>query len=285
MVSIFDQILQMTGKVLGHILDWPFLLFVLVVWILVRYRDQIGSALDRRESIKRAELLSAVREELAPVRKDVGDLKVEVMQLKADLVKVEATQTEYATGRLLGPIDARIKVLEQAVEQDSPGPDSGATSDLTERLKAELDQLRHETENLKQRWDEFKPLMPTLPESGAFVELQTEVTRTRQEMNGLQEAVAKVTRAMEEIASSRVMAQEPSADAQANEVRRAEDLVPLRVMREALSSTRWEWRRVKKLAQIAGITEEKALELLEGDPQLIVKKDDWGRRIAKLSEE
>ena len=45
MVSIFDQALQMTGKVLGHILDWPFLLFVLVVWILVRYRDQIDNVL------------------------------------------------------------------------------------------------------------------------------------------------------------------------------------------------------------------------------------------------
>jgi hypothetical protein len=60
------------------------------------------------------------------------------------------------------------------------------------------------------------------------------------------------------------------------------ELIPLRVMKDALASTRWEWRRVKKLAGIAGLTEERALEMLESDPEFEVKKDDWGRRIAKL---
>ncbi len=67
MTKLIEQVLGLTDKLMGSLLDWPFLLFVVAVWIMSRYRDQIGSMLDRRGAVGAGVVIKAVRREMEPV--------------------------------------------------------------------------------------------------------------------------------------------------------------------------------------------------------------------------
>ena len=318
MLNLLDQLFGLTAKVLEFIFNWPFLLFVFLVWIVNRYRDQIGSTIDRRGTIRRGEISSAIREELDPLTKDIGDLKPDVYTLRTQVARIEARQSDYTSESLLGPITARVQALEQALEKMHTSVDRLAGMDFQEQLSngispitEELEGFRRDVELLTTRldrvgtdMDEFKQEMAALrngfepvkkdvdsvtealkglqsqteaqESTESFQQLQGDMQQFRKELTGLTDAL---TTLKDDVAAQA----EISATASAATGARDAELIPLRVMKDALASTRWEWRRVKKLASIAGLSEDKAMKMLENDPDLTVKKDDWGRRIAKLS--
>lgn len=346
MLNLLDQLLGLTAKVLGHLLDWPFLLFIFLVWLANRYRDQIGSALDRRGAIKRSELASAIRDELDPLNRDLGDLKPDVSQLRTRVAKIEALQSEYALEQLLKPIKAKLTALEESVQTARTRVDQIGSIDLGSEISGRLSPINSDMERLRENLDrlakDFQPVdqdlqrlkksldqvaqefLPLAEEVGTVKQSLAEITerlepvnavmesfqtslkhlesrveetpsadavqRLHQEMEQMGEELAGVTVSVD-LLKSKVenysQVEEPLAQSvwreQSATALKEVELIPLRVMKDALSSTRWEWRRVKKLAGIAGLTEEKALEILESDPDLVVKKDDWGRHIAKLS--
>ncbi len=324
MLNLLDQLLGLTAKVLGYLLDWPFLLFVFLVWLASRYRDQIGSALDRRGAIKRSELASAIRDELEPITRDIGDLKPDVSQLRTKVAKIESLQSEYASERLLKPVNARVQSLEETVQEIQTRVSEVAGVDLRseiserlapvnkelELLRETLDRLAQEIqpfseevgkvkqslEQISQRLDPVDRSMENLetalkrlesrvgeaPSAETVQQLHREVAQMGEELSGVTVSVALLKSRVEKYTDAEGSpSRSPGKQRNPNALKDAE-LIPLRVMKDALASTRWEWRRVKKLAGIAGLTEDRALEMLESDPDLEVKKDDWGRRIAKL---
>lgn len=320
MLNLLDQLLGLTAKVIGFLLDWPFLLFVFLVWLVSRYRDQLGSVLDRRGTVRRSDLSSAIREELDPLTKDIGDLKPDVSTLRTKVAGIEAKQSEYATERFLEPIGQRVKALEVAVEKMQSDVDRLAGIDFQEQLSSSIEPVdkamesfRRDVEQLTSRLDPvstdvnkvkqgledlsagFQPVQKEMDSlrktveqvesqldagvsSDSFQQLQGDLEQFREELGGLNDAVAGLKSDVE--AQAKLV---EAAPAQLKQAASQADLIPLRVMKDALASTRWEWRRVKKLASIAGLSEDKATEMLENDPELTVKKDDWGRRVAKLS--
>jgi predicted nucleic acid-binding Zn-ribbon protein len=323
MLNLLDQLLGLTVKVLDVLFAWPFLLFVFLVWLVSRYRDQIGATLDRRGAIKRSELSSAIREELDPINKDLGNLKPDVSQLRTQMAKLEASQSEYASERLLDPITAKVKALEETSRDMKSELDrlSGIDvdewvskglepvgEDLTnlgrrldeltkkfEPINAEMESIRknmeqladkfgpvnEQVENLGQRVIDMESRQDSSSSTDSVKQLQVDTEQMGKELSGLSEAVALLKSEVETAPASKEAPASPTKGA--SKAATEAELIPLRVMKDALASTRWEWRRVKKLASIAGLSEEKAMQMLESDPELIVKKDDWGRRIAKLS--
>ncbi|MDQ7785597.1 MAG: hypothetical protein RDU20_22140 [Desulfomonilaceae bacterium] len=324
MLNLLENLLGLTATVLGYLLDWPFLLFVFLVWLASRYRDQLGSALDRRAAIKRSELASAVRDELGPITKDLGGLKPDVAELKTRTAKIEALQSEYASERILKPINSRVEALEESLRQLQTQVDRIADVDrrdeiadrlasvdsdvqdlrgTVDRLEQELRPLKEETAGVKETLEEIsvrsKPLDGALqsfdkrvkslesrvdeaPSADEIRRLDDDMERLGEELSGVTVSFALLKAKVEKpVDGEGAPARSAREDGNSGHLKDA-DLIPLRVMKDALASTRWEWRRVKKLAGIAGLTEDKALQMLENDPDLMVKKDDWGRRIAKL---
>jgi len=283
MVNIIDQAIQLAGKVLGHLLDWPFLLFILLVWFITRFRDQIGAFLDRRASLRRSDLSIAIREEIAPIAKDIGSLKADVVELKGRVAQIDGAQSGYREEKLISPLQNQMKLLDERLDRLQSELDSVSKRDLSTEFAAALSPLAQDVERVRRDLTTLETLTREPGPNAAQEAVQSEMGVIRQE-------VAALGTRLEELESrvENVPADEQAAGAReqapANVLRSLENAVPLRIMKEALSSTRWEWRRVKKLAGMAGVTEEKALELLEGDPAFMVKKDDWGRRIAKLAE-
>ncbi len=324
MLNLLDQLLGLTANVLGLLLDWPFLLFIFLVWLASRYRDQIGSALDRRGAIKRSELASAIRDELDPITKDLGEIKPDVSQLRTRAAKIEARQSQYASEQLLKPVNVRVHALEESIGNMQARMEQIAgidhKSEISERLspvnrdmdhlKETLDQLTQqygplnaEIGSVKRTLDEiterFEPIgrsverfenslkqlesrMDETPHAEAIQQLHKEMEKMGKELAGVNVSVDLLKSTVEESVDVEAPPLQASRKTRTSKALKDADAIPLRVMKDALASTRWEWRRVKKLAGIAGLSEERALEMLENDPELLVKKDDWGRRIAKL---
>ncbi len=112
MFSIVDSLIRLVGKVIDHLMDWPFLLFVLLVWLAARFRDQIGSFLDRRGAVPAQELSGKIRKEVDPLAKGVNQLSTQVTDLQFQMRRVEDTQSEDRQMRALNPLKARISVIE-----------------------------------------------------------------------------------------------------------------------------------------------------------------------------
>jgi len=53
-------------------------------------------------------------------------------------------------------------------------------------------------------------------------------------------------------------------------------------IKEALASERWNWRSVERLANAAGIPEDRVLTLLRLDPEIQLGADKAGHRLARL---
>ncbi|MFH1116110.1 MAG: hypothetical protein V1792_19530 [Pseudomonadota bacterium] len=324
MFNLLDQLLGLTSKVMGLLLDWPFLFFVILVWLASRYRDQIGSALDRRGAIKRGELASAIRDELDPITRDLGEIKPEVFQLRTRVAKIEALQSHYASERLLKPVSTRVEALEESMRgmqsrlEEITGTDhrqeisdrlAPVIRDM-EHLKETLDQLTQQygplnaeigsaKQTLEEISERFEPLgravdgferslkqlesrMDETPQAATIRQLHQEMDKMGETLAGVTASVDLLKPAGENAGDMDHILSQPPRRTRISSVLKETDAIPLRVMKEALASTRWEWRRVKRLAGIAGLSEKRALEMLKSDPDLVVKKDEWGRLVAKL---
>lgn len=409
MVNIVDQVLGLTGKLITSILSWPFLLFVLLVWLANRYRDHIGSILDRRGAVKRADFSSAVRTELEPVNKEIGDLKLVVDDLRSQLMKIETGRSGYTITSAIEPIDGRIKALETGIEKAQSemkdllskdlsgrlkqvveplekelerrrewldrldgrltaleaGEDRQAVSETLDRLRGDVEVLKADFSSLGSREEEWAPralvdelgssldrLNEKLPALNAAVEalqadrrvsdlqvgldrlagrleefdaedstdavksvpegfhddvealrsdviqlkahvdhlaprtvaetLEAGLAETKRDLAELRETVGGLRVPLERLSSQVV--EEGSEKAGLPPEQKGGRPLPLEIMKQEMRSSRWEWRRVRRLAKSVGMTEEAAEAILDNDPEVTVSKDDWGRKIAKLSQ-
>jgi|GEM_PF-5518816 len=153
MESFAQQVLALTEKVIGFILNWPFLLFVFLVWMVHRYREQIASILERRGTIKRSELSSAIREHVELLNRNVGGIKSEVASFSAKVAQLEAAQSECRLSAFLEPVNAKIAALEGSLLVVQTAVEALAKKELPERMAAELKPLSRDLNDLKAEFD------------------------------------------------------------------------------------------------------------------------------------
>lgn len=408
MVNVVDLVMGLTGKLITSLLSWPFLLFVLIIWLANRYRDHIGSILDRRGAIKRADFSSAIRNELESVNKEIGDLKLLASELKSQVGKIGAAPVGDAIGSVLEPIDGRIKTLETGIEtvrsdmqhllvtrlseelhlgimplneeMGRLGEEVGrlrsklaelesgslwnSAAETIERLSSDVEELKTEVNSFAVRGEEWAPralseelagslermdgdlrgfnavlqalqadqrvsnlqvrldgLDGRLAETDAqgstdvlnsatdrFHEeieavrgdvarlsaqvdgiashthanaLNARIEETRKDLADLRETVGRLRVPLEKLSSQVV---DIMSDGEGLTLAsKSNPALPLEIMKQEMRTSRWEWRRVRRLAKSVGMTEEAAEAILENDPEVTLSKDDWGRKIAKLS--
>jgi predicted nucleic acid-binding Zn-ribbon protein len=122
--SIFDGIFGILSKLIGLVFDWPFLLFAFLVWMATRFRDQIGSILDRRGAIPAEELSSRIRQELESVSREVAALSGELADLQQQMSKMENTVSRSTGDAVLDPIRTKLNSIDART--------AGIRSDLNE---------------------------------------------------------------------------------------------------------------------------------------------------------
>ena len=121
MIHLVEQTLGFVGNLIGRLLDWPFLLLILVVWLVSCFRDQIGSMLDRRSAVGAGELSKKIHAEVDPVTEKLGVLTSQVADLQSQMRKVEDVQSIERQNRMLKPIVAKVETLEKLIPQIQAG--------------------------------------------------------------------------------------------------------------------------------------------------------------------
>ena len=89
MLNIVELLTQLVGKVIEHVFNWPFLLFVFLVWLVARFKNQIGSMLDKRGAVPASELSSKIHKEVDPLNKELGLLTTQMTEIQFQLRKIE----------------------------------------------------------------------------------------------------------------------------------------------------------------------------------------------------
>ncbi|AFM23874.1 hypothetical protein [Desulfomonile tiedjei] len=145
-MGLIDQFMELNGRVLNNVFDWPFLAFVFLVWLANRYRDQIGSMLDRRNTIPSGELAKNVKVQLEPLVRDVAQLGSEVSELKSKMVESLHPGT---ADDMLNPINARISVVEDTLGSIRTKIEGFNHKDLPELVTRGLEPLSRELDKMK----------------------------------------------------------------------------------------------------------------------------------------
>lgn len=146
MVGIIDQFIELNGRLLNNLFDWPFLAFVFLVWLANRYRDQIGSMLDRRNTIPSGELSKTVKAQLEPLARNVAQLGSEVSELSG---KVLGSLHPGTADDMLKPINARISVVEDALASIRTRIEGFNHKELPELVTRGLEPLSRELDKMK----------------------------------------------------------------------------------------------------------------------------------------
>lgn len=114
MTHFINQLLELTGRLIEGILNWPFLLFAFAVWLVLRYRDQIGSILDRRGTVKLGAIHKTVRIELEPILAEFESLKTAFGEIKAKVDGLIALNFDTRLLNALQVADVQFSRLEEA---------------------------------------------------------------------------------------------------------------------------------------------------------------------------
>jgi hypothetical protein len=56
----------------------------------------------------------------------------------------------------------------------------------------------------------------------------------------------------------------------------------LRRMKNALTTGKWRWRSIERLAVIGAVTESQAIDILRSDPEVVLSRGKSGNQIARL---
>jgi len=289
MASLFEQLFILIGRVAKHLLDWPFLLFILLVWIASRYRDQIGSFLDRRAAIKPFDLSAAVRKELEPIIKELGDLQPAVADLQTQLLKLESRHSDYRLAQAVEPVEARVRSLEEALQRLTPRDESLSDQELHEKLWAVTEPIGREVNDLKAAVEKLEARVAQA-ESKADLEGMRDVAENlASEQEGLKRSLEILRSEVESLGDNLAGAAPVAAPGSSASPSHASGPVTMesaqyQLMKQALKSKGWKWRRVATLAKSAGLSEDEAVAILEKHEEITVTRDEKGRRIAKLEE-
>ncbi|HMK36456.1 MAG TPA: hypothetical protein VK463_15385 [Desulfomonilaceae bacterium] len=142
MIHLVEQILELVGTLIGYVLNWPFLLVVFLVWLVSRFRVQIGSMLDRRSSVAAGELSKKIQEALDPLAARVGTLISQVSDLQLQMRKVEDVQSIERQNRAMQPLVEKIEALEKGISQIQNNVATFSIRDVPQQLQAALDPIQ-----------------------------------------------------------------------------------------------------------------------------------------------
>jgi hypothetical protein len=195
MTKLIELSLGLTDKLMGSLLDWPFLLFVAVAWVLTRYRDQIGSMLDRRGAVGAGVVIGAVRREMQPVLVQVEGLAKAVSDLRYEVERLQALHSENRLSRVLEPVTLRIKSLEEAIARTQAETEKVVRKDVPEALNQERSAIRAEIDEIRKVLDQYAARLKTLASQDA-------VDRTGADVKAAQAALDAVAQTVQGLQSS-----------------------------------------------------------------------------------
>jgi archaellum component FlaC len=151
MTTIIERLIELTGKLMNTLLDWPFLGFVFLLWIANRYRNQIGSFLDRRGTVPAGDISKAVKQNLEPISSDVADLRTAILDLRRQMTRLDDSESRRA--QILEPVNVKIASVEEAVAKLRLRFEGMNHKELPELLTRGLDPLRKDLSLLR---DDFE---------------------------------------------------------------------------------------------------------------------------------
>jgi predicted nucleic acid-binding Zn-ribbon protein len=229
--------------------------------VVAGLKTDVGALRSRAEDWVPQARADALETSLAGMGGELREVKESLAALQAD-----AGVNDLKTG--LERLDARIAEID--------GKDHSAELEsMIGRFRGDVEALRSDVAQLSSHVEKLVP--------GATADmLATRIEETRRDLVELQETVGGLKIPLERLSSQVVDERwgkgELSLDSTGNKA------LPLEIMKQEMRSSRWEWRRVRRLAKSVGMTEEAAEAILESDPDVTLSKDDWGRKIAKLSQ-
>ncbi len=187
MFSIVESLINLVGRVIDNILSWPFLLFIFLVWLVTRFKNQIGSMLDRRGSVPAGELSGKIHKEVNPLSKDLSLIKSQVTDLQFQMRRVEDASSENRQIGALNPIKAKVNILEgQSQKLESLiGDLSAADEKISRTLNPFQDQLKDYMTTL----DDFKAKIELAASKDNISSLNSELQKIGEDISTLKNQV------------------------------------------------------------------------------------------------
>ncbi len=201
MINLIEHVLGLTDKLMGSLLDWPFLLFVVVVWIMSRYRDQIGSMLDRRGAVGAGVVIKAVRREMEPVLTQVAGLGQAVSDLRYEVERLQALHAENRLSRVLEPVNQKIKTLQEAIARTQAHTEKMISKDVPDALSQERASVRGEIETVRQSVDQQAARIETRAAQEAVDRIGAQVEAARVELESVTKMLRDLQSHSEKLAS------------------------------------------------------------------------------------
>lgn len=197
MTTIIERLVELTGKFMSILLDWPFLGFVFLLWIANRYRNQIGSFLDRRGAVPAGDISKAVKQNLEPVASDLTDLRAAILDLRRQMARIDDFESRRA--QILEPVNAKISTVEEAVAKLRIRIEGMNHKELPELLTRGLDPLRKDLSLVKEDVEKIQTeLTAFVPKEGierlesSVEELNKGFEPLRNDLNQLKESLMRV---------------------------------------------------------------------------------------------
>jgi predicted nuclease with TOPRIM domain len=103
-----------------------------------------------------------------------------------------------------------------------------------------------------------------------------------EELDPIRDEVEALKKAVDSLQSKVQMPQSERLEPKLEKTADQEKEVALRRMKEALTSGKWRWRSIDRLAVIGGVSESEAMDILRNDPDVIFSIGKSGRTIARL---
>ena len=136
--------------------------------------------------------------------------------------------------------------------------------ELDNSLHQEVDPIRDELESLAEQIDVLK----------------SQIQNTDLETTSGQEGVQAVSMISDQDDDEDDIGDQEPSDFQEDELRKE---TVLRMMKREIGDKRWRWRRVRRLAEKAGVSELEAWNLLLTDPEIRVSRNNADELIATLN--
>ena len=190
MTDIVSQLFGLTEKLIGLLLSWPFLLFAFLFWVVNRYRDQIGSMLDRRGAVKASVLSKAVKQELEPVSKELETIVPTVSALRYELDQLKAAHAEDKLTPALEPIRKLIAALDGRISEVRAESGGLVREELSAALAREREVVCQDLTKFGEALAAQQCRLATLAPREAVDALAAGLEPTRAELAAMSDAIA-----------------------------------------------------------------------------------------------
>ncbi|MBI5572571.1 MAG: hypothetical protein HY914_21685 [Desulfomonile tiedjei] len=203
MSDIVTQLFGLTGKLIGFLLSWPFLLFVFLFWVVNRYRDQIGSMLDRRGAVKAAVISQAVQRGLEPIGKQLEAVVPNISALKREVDQLRTEQSKDKLTPALDAVQKKIAALEGRLTAMLAESERVLRNELSQGLTKERETSAQESTKLSEDFTAQQRQLATLAPQAGVDALAASLEPTRTELAAVTDAIALLRTQVDAAASKR----------------------------------------------------------------------------------